>query len=177
MIIVLMGVSGAGKTTLGQALADRHGWRFVEADDFHPPENVAKMSSGTPLEDNDRWPWLRLLAGEMAAAAGRGETVVVTCSALKQRYRSVLAEAVPDVRFVHLDGDYALIRSRMAARAHFMPVGLLDSQFEALERPEVSEGVSTVDVSKPLDDCLAEIEGCLGAPENSEKAAVGRDLA
>ncbi len=176
VIIVLIGVSGAGKTTLGQALAQRNGWRFVEADDFHPPENVAKMSAGTPLDDDDRRPWLNAVAAEMAAAAGREETVVVTCSALKRRYRDVLAAAADDVRFIHLDGDYALIRSRMETRAHFMPAALLDSQFAALERPEVGESVRSVDVSRPLDDCLTAIETCLAGWSSRVTADQGEEL-
>jgi len=130
-----MGVSGCGKTTIGRALADAMGWAFLDADDFHPEANVAKMRAGTPLTDDDRWPWLDRLAAEMAAVNAHGASAVLGCSALRQAYRDRLARA-GGVRIVYLKGDRATIEPRLAARAgHYMPPSLLTSQFAALEEP------------------------------------------
>ena len=130
-----MGVSGCGKTTIGRALAQALGWPFLDADDFHPAANVAKMRAGTPLADDDRWPWLDRLAAEMTAINARDGHAVLGCSALKAAYRDRLARA-GDVRFVYLKGDRATIDLRLAARAgHFMPPALLTSQFATLEEP------------------------------------------
>jgi gluconokinase len=129
-----MGVSGAGKTTVGRALAERTGWAFIDADDVHPPENVAKMARGEPLTDADREPWLRALAALIDAHRARGGALVLACSALRARYRDLLRR--PEVRFVFLEGDRETIRERLEARTgHYMKAGLLKSQFEALERP------------------------------------------
>ena len=145
MVIVLMGVSGAGKTTVGRLLAQALDAEFAEGDAYHPPENVEKMRRGIPLEDADRWPWLQILAEQIARWLAAGKTVVLACSALKQRYREVLAKGRPDVRFVHLEGDKALIRLRLDRRhGHYMPAALLDSQFAALEPPA---DAITVDVT------------------------------
>jgi len=131
-----MGVSGCGKTAVGQALAADLGWPFFDGDDFHPEANVAKMAAGTPLTDADRWPWLDRLASEMAAVNERGANAVFACSALKQAYRDRFGRA-GDVRFVHLKGEAATIAARMAARSHrYMPPSLLASQFATLEEPE-----------------------------------------
>ena len=151
MIVLVMGVAGAGKTTLGALLARRLGWRFIDADDFHPRENVAKMKAGIPLEDADRWPWLahlnKLLKEE--------ENAVLACSALKQRYRDRLLQGVAQFAVVYLHGDAALIRSRAETRAHqYMPASLLESQLSALEPPE--EAIA-VDVAATPEDCVAEI--------------------
>jgi gluconokinase len=132
MIVVLMGVSGCGKTTLGTLLAQRLGWRFIDADDHHPDANVAKMAAGVPLDDADRWPWLdalnRILRGEKDA--------VLACSALKEAYRRRLLEGIDAARVVHLRGSHALIAERLAARKHrYMPALLLDTQFTTLEPP------------------------------------------
>jgi gluconokinase len=139
MIVVLMGVCGCGKTVVGQALAADLGWPFFDGDDFHPAANVAKMATGTPLTDADRWPWLDRLAADMRAVLARGGDAVLACSALKQAYRDRIAscaQAPGDVRFVHLDGDHDTIATRLAARRHrYMPATLLASQFAALERP------------------------------------------
>ncbi len=130
-----MGVSGSGKSTVGEALATSLGWRFLDADGFHPPANVAKMAAGTPLTDDDRWPWLDRLADEMRALLAEGRGAVLACSALKEAYRKRLARA-GDVRFVFLDGDRDTIAARIAARLHeYMPASLLASQFATLERP------------------------------------------
>ncbi|SEU28271.1 gluconokinase [Stigmatella erecta] len=146
MVVILMGVSGAGKTTIGRLLAHTLGWRFLEGDDFHPPANVAKMHAGVPLSDADREPWLETLRGVLAEAVARGENVVLACSALRARYRQVLSVDPAQVRWVYLQGSPALIAQRLAARkGHFMPPSLLDSQFNVLEEPE---GALGVDVSQ-----------------------------
>lgn len=135
MVVVLMGVCGCGKTTVGRALAAEMGWRFLDADDFHPEANVARMRAGVPLTDADRWPWLDRLAAESAAINARGEHAVLACSALRQAYRERLARG-GDVRFVYLKGDRATIAPRLGARAgHYMPASLLDSQLATLEEP------------------------------------------
>ena len=145
MVIVVMGVSGSGKTTVGQLLADALGAEFAEGDAYHPPANIEKMRRGIPLEDADRWPWLQTLAAQIERWLAAGTTAVLACSALKQRYRDVLANGRPGVRFVHLHGDKALIRSRLdRRRGHYMPATLLDSQFGALEPPG---NAITVDVA------------------------------
>jgi gluconokinase len=132
MIVVLMGVAGAGKTTVGRLLAAALGCEFVDADDFHPPENVAKMRAGRPLTDDDRWPWLACLNETLCERAD----AVVACSALKEDYRQALMNGLPDARLVYLRGTKALIAPRLAARGgHFMNPSLLDSQFAALEEP------------------------------------------
>ena len=151
MIVLVMGVAGVGKTTIGTALARGLGWRFVDADDYHPPQNVAKMKAGTPLEDADRWPWLahvnRVLKEEPNA--------VLACSALKESYRQRLAQGIPDFTVVYLYGSADLIRGRMESRRHrFMPAALLESQFAALEPP--ADAVA-VDVAAPPEDCVAAI--------------------
>lgn len=136
MVIVLMGVSGAGKTTVGRLLARALGAEFAEGDAYHPPENIEKMRRSIPLEDADRWPWLHNLGAQIDRWLAAGKTVVLACSALKQSYRDILAKGRPGVRFVHLEGDKALIRLRLdGRRGHYMPAILLDSQFAALEPP------------------------------------------
>ena len=136
MIVVLMGVSGSGKTTVGRALSAQLGWQFIDADDYHPAANVEKMRSGTALIDTDRWPWLDRLNGLLREQQAAGRSVLLGCSALKQKYRDRLAAGLEDVRWVFLKGDLALIESRLAARrGHYMPASLLQSQFAALEEP------------------------------------------
>ena len=148
MIVVVMGVTGCGKTTVGAALAQRMGWRFLDADDFHPSANVAKMAAGTPLADEDRWPWLDRLAAELRAIEQSGGSAVLACSALKESYRARLA-AAGDVRFVHLAGDEPTIAARLASRRHrYMPASLLASQFATLERPA---NAIEVDVRLPVE--------------------------
>ena len=154
MIVVLMGVSGSGKTVVGQALAAELGWPFFDGDDFHPPANVAKMAAGIPLTDLDRAPWLDRLAAEMGAIERAGGSAVLACSALKAAYRDRLAIA-GDVRFVHLKGDRATIASRVAARTgHYMPAALVDSQFAALEPP--ADAID-IDVVLPVAEQVAAI--------------------
>jgi gluconokinase len=152
MIVVVMGVCGCGKTTVGKALAAALGWRFFDADDFHPPANIEKMAAGIPLTDVDRWPWLDRLAAEMGAIERAGGHAVLACSALRQAYRDRLAVA-GNVRFVHLRGDRATIAARVAARpGHYMPATLVDSQFAALELP--AEAID-VDITLPVADQVA----------------------
>jgi gluconokinase len=146
-IVVVMGVSGAGKSTVGRALADRLRVPYAEADEFHPPANIAKMSAGVPLTDADRTPWLRAIAAWITEQAGR-RGGVVTCSALKRRYRDVLSAAAADVWFLHLDGDPALLAERIGARTgHFMPAALLASQLGDLEPLAPEEPGLVVDVA------------------------------
>ena len=156
MIVVLMGVSGSGKTTVGKVLARQLGWAFVDADDYHPAANIEKMRRGLPLNDDDRKPWLAALRQRVDAACARGENVVLACSALKHAYQDYLREDVPlCVRYVYLRGSEELIRQRLAARTgHFMPPGLLHSQFEALEPPA---GATEVDVAASPEEIAGEI--------------------
>ena len=131
-----MGVTGCGKTTVGALLAQDCGWDFHDADDFHSAENVARMKSGAPLDDADRWPWLERLNAFLLDSERQGKSLVLACSALKQAYRDRLARGCAAARFVFLDGDQTLIRARLAARrGHYMNPALLDSQFAILERP------------------------------------------
>ena len=132
--IVVMGVSGSGKSTVAATLVDRLGWEFAEGDDFHPPENVEKMRAGHPLDDDDRWPWLRSLAAWIGEHERAGRSVVVTCSALKRTYRDLLREGHPSVWFAHVTASPELIRDRMEHRTgHYMPASLLDSQLATLQ--------------------------------------------
>jgi carbohydrate kinase (thermoresistant glucokinase family) len=158
MIVVVMGVSGCGKSTVGQALAGSLGWKFLDADDFHPPTNVAKMAAGTPLTDDDRWPWLDCVACELRAVNAAGSHAVLACSALRQAYRDRLA-AAGDVRFVHLAGDMPTIAKRIETRRHrYMPTSLLASQFAALEPPA---DAIVIDVRIPLAEKVDEIRAAL----------------
>ncbi|MEU7280619.1 gluconokinase [Streptomyces sp. NPDC045431] len=145
-VVVVMGVSGTGKTTIGPLVAERLGVPYAEGDDFHPEANIAKMSAGTPLDDEDRWPWLDAIGRWAHGRAGLGG--VVSSSALKRSYRDRLRAAAPGVVFLHLTGDRALIEGRMAARkGHFMPAALLDSQFATLQPLGADEAGVAVDVS------------------------------
>jgi gluconokinase len=157
-IVVMMGVSGSGKTTIARGVAQREGWRLVEGDNFHPPTNVAKMHAGTPLTDEDRWPWLRAIALEIDAMRGRGESAVVACSALKRAYRDILIGARTDVVLVYLQGSRALIAERIAERRdHFMPPALLDSQFATLEEPGPDERPIVVSIAPSPDAIVAAV--------------------
>jgi len=151
MIVVVMGVSGAGITINGEALARRLGWRFIDVDDYHPPENVAKMAAGTPLDDADRWPWL----DNLNRILQREKNAVIACSALKEAYRRRLTAGLSYYEIVYLHGTRKLIRSRMKARPHrYMPASLLDSQFAALEPPARA---IAIDVAAEPSACVAEI--------------------
>ena len=157
---MVMGVSGAGKTTVAELLGSRLGWPVAEADDFHPPANVAKMESGTPLTDEDRWPWLTALRDWISAAPG---SVVITCSALKRSYRDVLREADAAVTFLHLHGEEDLIRDRMEDRTdHFMPAELLDSQLSTLEPLDPDEPGIVLGIEKTpeqiIDDAIERLQ-------------------
>lgn len=146
-VLVVMGVSGSGKTTIAALLAGSLHWELVDGDDFHPASNVAKMHGGTPLTDEDRAPWLASIATWIDATRAAGAHGVVACSALRKRYRDVLAGGRPDVRIVYLKGSRALIGERQAARKnHFMPASLIDSQFATLEEPGPEENPITVSV-------------------------------
>ena len=155
MIVVVMGVSGVGKTTIGRRVAERLGWRFIDADDHHPAANVAKMAAGTPLQDADRWPWL----DSLNALLRKEQSAVLACSALKESYRKRLLAGIADARVVFLDGGKALIASRLASRKHrYMPASLLDSQFAALEPPV---DAIRIDVVQPVEASVAAILGSL----------------
>ncbi|APY91191.1 gluconokinase [Streptomyces alfalfae] len=145
-VVVIMGVAGTGKTTVGPLLADRLGVPYAEGDDFHPPANIEKMSAGTPLTDDDRWPWLDAIGAWADGRAGKGG--VVSSSALKRSYRDRLRAAAPEAVFVHLTGDRKLIEDRMSHRqGHFMPTALLDSQFATLQPLGADEAGVAVDVA------------------------------
>ena len=156
--LILMGVSGSGKSTLAEALAARLGWRCEDGDRFHPAANVAKMSAGQPLTDEDRWPWLKAIADEIDRLCGKEQPAVFACSALKRAYRDVLVHGRSDVRIVFLDGTRDLIAKRLATRkGHFMPPGLLDSQFRTLERPGPDEGAVTVSINASVEAIVDDI--------------------
>jgi gluconokinase len=157
-VIVVMGVSGCGKSTVAELLAARLGWQFAEGDDFHPPSNIEKMRSGIPLEDADRWPWLRAIAAWIDEARRAGKPGVVTCSALKRSYRDIIIGERPDVALVYLKGDKKLIEKRLAARPHhYMPASLLQSQFDALEEPGPDENPIIVPIEPPPEEIVSSI--------------------
>jgi gluconokinase len=159
MVIIVMGVTGAGKTTVGERLAETLGWRFHDADDFHPAANKAKMHAGVPLTDEDRWPWLRALRAVIEKALADNAGAVVTCSALKLAYRDVLAGGLPHVRYVHLTGDPSVLAARLAGRqGHFMNPALLESQIATLEMPA---DAIRVDVALTPDEQVAFIRQAL----------------
>ncbi len=157
MIVVVMGVSGSGKTEIGTRLAERLGCEFIEGDDFHPPANVAKMAGGTPLTDADRLPWLQSLNAKLL----ENQRTVLACSALKESYRQILAQGSSQCRFVHLRGSIELIRGRLTERRHrFMPASLLESQFATLEPPH---GAIEIDIAQPPLRCVEAILAALPA--------------
>jgi gluconokinase len=163
IIVIVMGVSGSGKTTVSALLAAALGWQFQEGDDLHPAENVAKMRGGTPLTDADRLPWLQKIAQEIDRWREQGSSGIVTCSALKRSYRNIIIGQRAEVRLVYLKGSYELIQSRLAARhEHFMPAALLQSQFATLEEPTPDECPLVVDIGGKPTDIAAEILRVLG---------------
>ena len=147
--LVFMGVSGSGKSTAALAVQARLGWEFAEGDDFHPPENVAKMASGRPLTDADRWGWLESLAAWTKERDDAGSPTILSCSALRRSYRDVLRRGGEGTFFVHLVGDKGLLLERMSGRDHFMPPTLLESQLDTLERLQLDEAGMEVDVAHP----------------------------
>lgn len=164
--VVVMGVAGSGKTTIGRELAERLGMTFVEGDRLHPESNIAKMSAGQPLDDDDRRPWLVSLAALTAAYDADGTSTVVSCSALRRSYRDLLRTGLPagSVFFVHLDAPPAVLRARMESRQHFMPASLLQSQVEALEPLGADESGAVFDVSAPVDAVVEAVRVALPHP-------------
>jgi carbohydrate kinase (thermoresistant glucokinase family) len=174
VIAIVMGVSGSGKSTAAALLAAALGCQFQEGDDLHPAANVEKMHSGTPLTDADRLPWLLKIAEEIDAWRAQGDSGVLTCSALKRSYRDIIIGDRADVTLVYLKGSYDLIRKRMAARQeHFMPVGLLDSQFATLEEPAPDEHPILADIDQRPAEIAADIVRQL--EERYANAAAGGD--
>jgi gluconokinase len=171
MILIVAGVSGSGKTTVGALLAGRLGWQFADADAFHPAANVAKMRAGIPLTDADRWPWLHAITDWMDERIARDESAVVTCSALKRAYRDVLLGGRPQARMIFLSVDREEAARRLAARHdHFFPAGLLSSQFDALEPPQPGEpGVTVVpsgrDPAQTVAAIIAVVQGAGEGPQ------------
>jgi gluconokinase len=161
--IVVMGVAGSGKTTIGEKLAERLGWRYEDGDRFHPKANVEKMSAGRPLSDEDRWPWLQAIADEIDRICKRNGHVVIGCSALKRSYRDVLVHGRDDVRIVYLDGTQVVIARRLKARkGHFMPPTLLESQFNTLQPPGADEHPVTVSIDASVEAVVDNILRKLG---------------
>lgn len=161
--VVVMGVSGSGKSTIGALLGERLGGRFIDGDDLHPAANKEKMGAGIPLDDDDRWPWLESIGRTLESSRQSGTGIVVACSALKRRYRDLLREHAPEVVFVHLEGTAETLGARMAGRNHeFMPVTLLASQLEALESLEPNEAHVLLDVRKSpaalVEDAIAALQ-------------------
>ena len=155
--LIVMGVSGSGKSTVGQDLSEQLGWPFRDGDSFHSPANVAKMHAGIPLTDEDRWPWLAAIAAWIAEHRSNGQRGIVACSALKRVYRDALRDGHADVRFVYLVGSKGLIAARLAERKdHFMPPSLLDSQFATLEPPDADEKPITVSIDQPPEGIVAD---------------------
>jgi len=160
--LVVMGVSGSGKTTVADLLAKQLGWPFMEGDRLHPPANVEKMRQGIPLTDTDRWPWLDRIGEELKSWGAEGKSGVLTCSALKRAYRDRIRSARPDVRFIYIKGSEALIAARVAARHHeYMPASLLRSQFDTLEEPMPDERAVTVDAGGSADEEVAAVIAAL----------------
>ncbi|MBV8511288.1 MAG: gluconokinase [Xanthobacteraceae bacterium] len=161
-ILVVMGVSGSGKTTIATALAQHLGWPFKDGDELHPAANIAKMRSGHALDDQDRWPWLARIADWIDAWQAAGSCGVITCSALKRSYREFLTKGRPAVLFVYLHGDVSLIATRLAPRSgHFMPSDLLASQFAALQEPGPEEHAIRVEIDQPVSEIVAAIAAAL----------------
>jgi gluconokinase len=158
VIVIVFGVSGAGKTTIGKLLAEQFGWRFYEGDDFHPRANIEKMRRGLPLVDEDRWPWLNLLREQITRSLSAKENAVLACSALKRAYRERLRIS-DDVKFVFLRGNYALIERQLRRRrGHFMNPALLQSQFADLEEPEPDEDAITIELGRTPQELVIEIK-------------------
>ena len=167
MIVIVFGVSGAGKSTAGELLARELGWHFFEADDFHPPTNIEKMRSGRPLNDEDRWPWLERLRERIERSLAAGENAVLACSALKRAYRDCL-RVNDKVKFVFLRGDHALVDKQLRSRhGHFMNPDLLQSQFDELEEPKWEKDVITIELGRPPQGIVEAIEAKLHLSKRS----------
>jgi gluconokinase len=170
--LIVMGVSGSGKSTIADKLAERIGWRCEDGDKFHPASNIAKMSAGHPLTDEDRGPWLQAIADEIDRLCKAGERAVIACSALKRAYRDILVHGRNDVRIVYLKGTQQLIADRLAKRkGHFMPAGLLESQFKTLEPPAPEEHPVTVSIDASVDTIVDDIVRQLGISQANDNAA------
>ncbi|MFZ4893989.1 gluconokinase [Plantibacter sp. Mn2098] len=170
-LVVVMGVSGSGKSTIGVLIADRLGIPFVDADSLHPIENVTKMAAGTPLDDDDRWPWLQTVGRTFAEATETG--LVIACSALKRVYREAILAEAPGVEFVHLHGTHEVLSRRMEGRSgHFMPASLLDSQLALLEELDADEPGFVVDIDAPVDTIVDEAVAGIEAAE-ARSASMG----
>jgi gluconokinase len=173
--VVVMGVSGSGKTTVAKAISTSTGLRFAEADEFHSEFNVAMMRAGVPLDDADRWPWLHSLAAWVADRSAKGASTVLACSALKRSYRDVLRQGSPGMQFVHLDGPADMIRQRLSSRAgHYMPASLLDSQIATLEPLQADESGLVLDVCLPPDDLASTAVSRLGLTTTASSPSTPR---
>ena len=157
MVVVVMGVSGSGKSSFGQALAHALDWDFLEGDDMHPPANVEKMRAGIALDDDDRGPWLGHIAAWISSEGSQGRQGVVACSALKRAYRDRLRQTGVVVRFVYLRMERGELEHRMRQRSHFMPASLLDSQLQALEEPESDEAALTMSGDRTIDEMMSKV--------------------
>lgn len=168
-VLIVMGVSGSGKTTLASMLAGSLHWQFADADDFHSAANVAKMHKGVPLDDSDRMPWLRAIAKQIDAWRDASRHGVITCSALKRRYRDILIGERRDVCLVYLKSERDSIARRLAARhGHFMPASLLESQFETLEEPAADERAITVRAGQPAAVLVEDVHAALNNTETTK---------
>ncbi len=175
--LIVMGVSGSGKSTIAARLAERLSWTFEDGDRFHPASNVAKMSAGQPLSDEDRRPWLQAIADEIDRVCQSGGHAVIACSALKRAYRDVLVHGRSDVRIVFLSGTQLLIADRLARRkGHFMPPGLLDSQFKTLEPPAADENPVTVSIDASVETIVEDVVQQLNAGR-ADRGGPGRNRA
>lgn len=167
-VVILMGVSGSGKTTISQALAARTGFAERDGDDYHSAANIEKMKAGIPLTDDDRLPWLHAIAEAINNYANSNTPVIIACSALKRSYRDILVHGRKDVRIVYLKGPADLIAQRLTQRGgHFMPPKLLDSQIDALEPPQPDEHILTVDIDAPVERIVDDIITTLHLPDNA----------
>ena len=172
--VVVIGVSGSGKSTIGALLADSLAVPFLDADGLHPQSNIVKMASGVPLTDADRWPWLALVGQALAEAGATGSGLVIACSALKRSYRDAIVASAPNVRFVHLAGTLDVLANRVEGRSeHFMPPALLRSQLATLEELHDDEPGFAVDISQPVLNVVAESVARMGAPQLPASVHIG----